>query len=375
VTGGLVPDGREVSMPKSLDVLIGLSVIMLALGMAVTLITQFVTTVLNTRGRNLRRGLAGLLAQLDPALTDELARTVAGAVLTHPLVSTATGRLGTVVHREEFTKLLLGLAGNRSTLDEAAKKALVSALENNDVKDPAETLAKIRALSLRLEAADPGLAASVRETLAMVGAAPTDLVAKVHNWFDQTMDRVSQRFTASTRAITFVGAVVVAFAFQVDTISLVNRLAADDALREAFVSQGVSMDADVIAERASEAADEQAIERQYLAFMREHGLLNVPASFDEWRARWRETNVPGVLLTSLLLSLGAPFWYSALKKMLQLRSVLAANDDEQRAARQTADKDEPRLRGLLAQVTAQPPPAEPTAAAPTPSPAPPPAGP
>jgi len=52
--------------------------------MAVTLITQFVTTVLNTRGRNLRRGLASLLAQLDPVFTDELARTVAGAVLTHP---------------------------------------------------------------------------------------------------------------------------------------------------------------------------------------------------------------------------------------------------------------------------------------------------
>jgi hypothetical protein len=358
-------------MPKSLDVLIGLAVIMLALGMAVTLITQFVTTAINSRGRNLRRGLAGLLTQLDPKLTDDVARTVAEAVLTHPLVSTVSGRLGTVVHREEFTKLLLALAGGHSTLDEAAKKALVTALENNGVKDPAGTLAQIRIVSLRLEAADPGLAASVREALAVVGAAPTDLVAKVHSWFDQTMDRVSQRFTASTRAITFVGAVVVAFALQVDTISLVNRLAADDALREAFVSQGVSMDADVAAGRAPEAADEQAIERRYLAFMREHGLISVPAGLDDWKERWRETNIAGVLLTSLLLSLGAPFWYSALKKMLQLRSVLAAKDDEQRAARQTADKDEPRLRGLLAQVAAQATPAGPTTATSTPSPTPP----
>jgi len=106
------------------------------------------------------------------------------------------------------------------------------------------------------------------------------------------MDRVSQRFTASDAAITFVGALLVAFALQVDTISLVNRLSADDALREAFVAQAVSIDADVIAERASEAADEQAIERQYLAFMREHGLISVPASPGEWAARWRETNVP-----------------------------------------------------------------------------------
>ena len=352
-------------MLKSLDVLIGLAVIMLALGMAVTLITQFVTTVLNTRGRNLRRGLTHLLTQLDPALTGELARTVAGAVLTHPLVGTATGRLGTVVHREEFTKLLLQLAGGRSTLDEAAKKALAAALAANGITNPASTLAEVRAVSLRLEAADPGLAASVRESLAMVGASPTDLVAKVHNWFDQTMDRVSQRFTASTRAITFAGAVLVAFALQVDTISLVNRLAADDALREAFVAQAVSIDADAVAENAPEAADEQAIERQYLAFMRDHGLLNVPANVDEWLARWHETNVPGVLLTSLLLSLGAPFWYSALKNLLQLRSVLAAKDDEQRTARQTADKDEPKLRGLLSAVMeGAAPPAPPSAAAP-----------
>ena len=361
-----MPDGLEVSMPKSLDVLIGLAVIMLALGMAVTLITQFVTTVLNTRGRNLRRGLAGLLSQLDPALTDELARKVAHAVLTHPLVSTATGRLGTVVHREEFTKLLLQLAGGRSTLDEAAKTALIGALAENGVTDPAGTLAQVRAVSLRLEAAEPGLASSVREALAMVGASPTNLVAKVHNWFDQTMDRVSQRFTASTRAITFAGAVLVAFALQVDTISLVNRLAADDALREAFVSQGVSMAADTIADGASEAADEQAIERQYLEFMREHGLITVPASFDDWKSRWSDTNVPGVLLTSLLLSLGAPFWYSALKKMLQLRSALAQKDDDQRAARQTADADEPRLRGLLEKVVAQAPPAAPPPVSPPP---------
>jgi len=102
------------------------------------------------------------------------------------------------------------------------------------------------------------------------------------------------------------------------------------------------------------------------------GLISVPASPGEWAARWRETNVPGVLLTSLLLSLGAPFWYSALKKMLQLRSVLAAKDDEQRAARQASDKDEPRIRGLLAQVTAQPPPPAPAALPPSPAP---PAGP
>jgi hypothetical protein len=40
------------------------------------------------------------------------------------------------------------------------------------------------------------------------------------------------------------------------------------------------------------------------------------------------------VLTALLLSLGAPFWYNSLGRLLQLRSVLAAKDDRQRASRQ-----------------------------------------
>jgi hypothetical protein len=52
--------------------------------------------------------------------------------------------------------------------------------------------------------------------------------------------------------------------------------------------------------------------------------------------RWGQINAVGVLITSLLLTLGAPFWYSALGRLLQLRSILAAKDDEQRNARQSS---------------------------------------
>ena len=115
-------------MLKSLDVLIGLIVVLLALSMAVTMITQAISTMINSRGKHLRRGLTDLLQQLDPALTETLSKTVATRLLTHPLVSgsnspiaasragmvvagpSAGTRLGNVVHREEFTKLLLHLA-------------------------------------------------------------------------------------------------------------------------------------------------------------------------------------------------------------------------------------------------------------------------
>ena len=60
-------------MLKSLDVLIGLTVIMLALSMGVTMLTQFATAMLNSRGRHLRRGIIDLLNQIDPALAKKAA--------------------------------------------------------------------------------------------------------------------------------------------------------------------------------------------------------------------------------------------------------------------------------------------------------------
>jgi hypothetical protein len=43
-----------------------------------------------------------------------------------------------------------------------------------------------------------------------------------------------------------------------------------------------------------------------------------------------------MILATLLISLGAPFWYNILKDLLGLRSALVQNDDAQRAQRQAA---------------------------------------
>lgn len=155
-------------MLKSIDVLIGLSVIILALSMAVTVTTQALTTAFNSRGSHLWRGLRDLLRQLDPALDEETSGTLATALLTDPL------------------------------------------------SDPEATLMHVRTLALQLEATSPALSSAARQSMAMLHAGSSDFVAKVHSWFDQTMDRTAQRFTASTRAITFLGAFVVAFGLQVD---------------------------------------------------------------------------------------------------------------------------------------------------------------
>jgi hypothetical protein len=306
---------------------------MLALSMAVTMLTQFLTTVVNSRGRHLKRGLVDLLGQLDPKL-QKVAGEVATAVLTHPLVSNTFGGLGSVVHREEFTKLLLHLADTDSrALTADTKQILLQALQDNGIKDPAATLNNVRAVALQLEATNPQLGSDARQALALLEAGRSDLVGKVHNWFDQTMDRVAMRFTATTRAVTFGAAVLVAVGLQVDTVGLVNRLSADDVLRAAFVQQAVSLKS---AAPTVPTVDDAERQRQYLAFLAEKGLISLPPfSYEGWTTHLGRINLFGVLITSLLLSLGAPFWYNALGRLLQLRSMIAAKDDAQRLERQT----------------------------------------
>jgi hypothetical protein len=346
-------------MLKSLDVLIGLIVVLLALSMTVTVITQAITAMVNSRGRHLRRGLRDLLQALDPAFDEAKAKAVATRILKHPLVSgsntpfaadTPLGRrLGNVVHREEFIKLLLGLAlpqsgatqatspgpPGRDGASDGVRDAVQAALQAHGV-DPEATLEAIRSVSLQLERSAPELSNMARQSAAILVAAPNDFVAKINSWFDQTMDRTSQRFTASTRAITFAGAFLVAFGLQVDTPGLVNRLAADDTLRAALVEQGRTTDArttgTVPQTKAGTSGDEKAIEREYRAFLAKNGIVTVPISY-EW-ADYAAPRLFGMLITALLLSLGAPFWYSTLSQLLQLRSVLAGKDDAQRAERQ-----------------------------------------
>jgi hypothetical protein len=99
---------------KTVDVLIGLTVIILALSMAVTVITQTITTIINTRGRHLRRGLVDLLQQtigsIDFWQNADKQKRLRGEI------KTAIGRAGLhalLPQRERVAVEVMKLAKNR----------------------------------------------------------------------------------------------------------------------------------------------------------------------------------------------------------------------------------------------------------------------
>jgi len=322
---------RSTSMLKSIDVLIGLTLVMLVVSMAVTVITHAVTGFIESRGRHLRDGIAELLLKIDPGLGPDLSGQIAQAVLMHPLIRGPRG-LGTVIHREELIGILLELAGGGVTpleLGSANTERLRNALQINGIADTQRALRNIRIAALEIEKNAPQLASHIRLELAILETSSSEFVAKVHAWFDSTMDRVSERFTYSTRIITFAVAVLIAVLLELDSVGLVNRLAMNDALREALLVQAQSIATKQIGPNAPQDA-----ELEYSRALEQTGLVAPPHSPRQWAANWRNVNPLGVCISALLLSLGASFWYDTLKRLLNLRSVLAAEDDEQRRGRQ-----------------------------------------
>jgi len=78
------------------------------------------------------------------------------------------------------------------------------------------------------------------------------------------------------------------------------------------------------------------LELRYTSGVPETNILNEPVKASWATIRWlMQPSLWGIVLTWILLSLGAPFWYDTLKDMLKLHSSLASKEEVQRKDRQT----------------------------------------
>ena len=352
-------------MLKAIDILLGVAVVMLVFSAMVTIITQFAISYWNLKGKHLKVGIADLLEQLSPGINRTCAEHIAETLLLHPLVREGEKKLGSVIHRAELTTLLLDFAGGDSKvkIDEVSREALAGALVANGISNPAEVLDQVRTVALQIELANPELSNSLRHNLALLREANSSFLAKVNGWFDQTIDRVSDRFTLNTRYITFIAGLGIAVVLQLDTITLVNQLSKDPGLRDALVE--LAKNTDQAARQAQESQNLPAppqpgaepqrppqttgtpippmTQQQAMQRLEELSLIHFPESFGAWLSYWSLQKlllqILGILLTAILLSLGAPFWYSALSNLLRLRGVVAPKEEKDRAARQTTQID------------------------------------
>lgn len=174
---------------------------------------------------------------------------------------------------------------------------------------------------------------------------------KLENWYNDAMDRVSGWYKRYTQRVLLYIGIILAIAFNVDSLRVARTLWVDRDVRQAMVNAagsyvsanpaGPAIAAPAPAPDGSLHNDVQGeVNRMSVAVdafnrMATTSLLPIgwQRSTDSLRASFRshpwlavgrllEWQVPGWLLTGMAISLGAPFWFDLLNKFMVVRSTI-----------------------------------------------------
>ncbi|HEX6371538.1 MAG TPA: hypothetical protein VF006_21645 [Longimicrobium sp.] len=278
-----------------LDVVIGLMFVYLLLSLLATAVNEYISAVMNLRGKELARGLGRLLDDVDETEALRKAFDGVGAKATstadklteqfynHPLIrplATRRGwmfrafskepRLPSYIPARTFAQALLDVLGvqgkdaNLATLQQAAgsppptsgtptapadgqpkpdpKANLVRVLQilkRESPQDVAEYLGDLKAL---LEKAELPADAKVRLVEGLT-ASQTQL-QKLHDsvevWFNNSMDRVSGAYKRNVQGWLFIIGLAIAVAANADTIQMWHQLSANEELAKAMADRAAA---------------------------------------------------------------------------------------------------------------------------------------
>ena len=313
----------DVTGITALDVAIGLAFVYLLFSVLCSAIQEAIAGVLDLRARTLERGLKNLLEDnggpnengapraVDASLGDASAdcEPLFEKLISHGLIRTqyrdaawwngTRDRRGpSYIPSKTFALALLDIVERLSpaTVEDGSPRTLVTRIVHAPV--PAGT--KHALLALAKDGGDD------RERLRK----------RVEEWFDAGMDRVSGWYKRMAQIIICVLALAVTVVFNVNSIAIADRLVRDDVVRAAVV-------ADATKTKPPGQSLGPALKR--IETTRELGL---PIGFNKQdggplkmlKEDFLKTT-GGWLITVVMLSLGAPFWFGALGRLVALRSA------------------------------------------------------
>ncbi len=171
----------------------------------------------------------------------------------------------------------------------------------------------------------------------------------IEDWYDFMMDRVGGWYKRQTSRILFTLGVILAISFNVDTIAIVRKLSTDDELR-ILVADNVAarvhdLNAQIDQENISDSA-KTGKKIELLKKVQDSTLADINNVMglgwgdfggstrcrDRVRYVFCKTIDPpkltGFFITAFAISLGAPFWFDLLNKLVKLRGSGAKPEQE-----------------------------------------------
>lgn len=294
-----------------IDTAIGLVFVYLLLSFIVTGVLEIIETVVKLRAAHLAKGIQKLLGrqQAERFFGNVLIEGISpnkwfGEGTRKP--SYIPSRMFAVAVLDTIAPAQLDVPRTIATVETA-----IARLPDGDLK---------QALTLLLEGAQHQLDA---------------FEAGLEGWFNAQMERVSGWYKRKVQLITVAVGLLLSVSVNADTVAIVKNLSTDAALRASLVAQAQEMAKAPLPERPDGAAKSTAAEFDDRITALQGRIQKIEGLGLPFKIRWwrdRDANVadalPGWLLTAAAISLGAPFWFDVLKKVVSVRASGKAPDEK-----------------------------------------------
>lgn len=373
-----------------LDIVIGLVFIYLLYSLMTTLIQEIIASNFGFRAKILERAVFRMLE-------DENKFNSKFKSVLHLFKKSGNGGLRNSTSGEFYEHPLIkflgedNCRGKPSYLNkEAFSKVIIDLLRGDQVK-PGDDVQELIQKSLDAKRTNWGNAKISRETASYLNSIWADangdvtkFKAHLEEWFEETMDRATGWYKKHTQFILFFVGFTIAIVFNVDTLKIVNKLEKDPKLRDQIVQQAdafvkahpnldielmqqeidfkksvaESMKADSEMDKKKAGTyieDSLKLVKYQLLKARRDTLMNRAESLIrkdiknmhhslglEWESYECDSSLLGCILlsivgwtlTALALSLGAPFWFDLLNRLMKLRGSVATPTSDDREKKQ-----------------------------------------
>jgi hypothetical protein len=288
-----------------LTVVLGVIFVLLMLSLFATSIMELLAAILRLRGRNLKMTLKNLLIDEKKGSSG-----VYEAFITNPLYKQLSFKYGrgvsnppSYIDNDSFRTILFDIILGEDGL-ESQLKTKIDALENEEMR---------RILKQLIRDSD-GKIDVFKERIGI--------------WYDSIMDRASGYYKRMTQKILILVGIVMAIVLNADTLALYQSLENNPETLEKLVAA-----AEAVAEKES-VDDLVKTDLEYEAALEQ--LKEMKGEVDALRSPlgmgWQNINLAqmtvygwavkilGWIITAIAVSLGAPFWFDLLRKVVNLRS-------------------------------------------------------
>lgn len=322
----------------SLDVLIGLIVIYLVLGLACTIINEWIDATLHIRAAQLRKGIVKMLSTIED-------KPLGDAFFNHPMVKSLERDTNYLIFTRQDKPTYISSRTFRETLLNILKNVVQGTPINVDgtfeeIEDGINKLPKSD-LKEQLLTLISEVKRNTKETSDRMTAFQTAL----GKWFDEAMERTSDWYKRRVQLWTFFSGILFCAILNIDTLNIAQYLWQNPEARQAYLQAANSIIANASTDSLKkELAGKDSIQLNNIGQKVDILLINLreevtqnttiplgwkleklpPCTKEDiwpWLAYWVR-KLAGLLISIGAINAGAPFWFDMLKNVVNIRNSL-----------------------------------------------------